>query len=170
MRRNSTLKRGLLATMLAVAVMGLALANPVAAGQGGTARPIEGTGTGTNIITFGLPTTIVVDEVADMSHLGATTIHLEGAVTPTVTGSVLSGTAIMVAANGDTLTLALSGTTTNTPTGAQGVVVGQIAGGTGRFESASGTITDNVVLTITSVTPTGVVAAVSSTFSGSISY
>src|SRR5262249_36279760 len=141
-----------------------------AAGQGGTALPIRGTSAGTNVTSFGVPTTFVVDEIGDVSHLGATATHVDGTLTPTATGTIVSGSATMVAANGDTLALALSGTTTNTATGAQGVVVGQIVGGTGRFVSATGTITDNVVLTITSASPTGVVATVSSTFSGSVSF
>ena len=162
--------------MLATTVVGLALAlaaaSPAGAEAGGTNRPIVGTGTGTNIITFGLPTTFVVDETADLSHIGNSMVHVEGLLTPIQGGALIKGNATVVAANGDTLTMTLAGSTANDPTGtvATGVVVGLVTGGTGRFEGAGGTITDHLVLTITSVNPSGIVAHVASSFSGEITY
>ena len=164
--------RRMLATTSVGLALALAAASPAIAEAGGTNRQVVGTGTGTNTITFGVPTTFVADETADLSHLGNSTVHIEGSLTPIPGGALVEGSATVVAANGNTLTMTLAGSTANDPTGtvAAGVVVGQVTGGTGRFEGASGTITDHVVLTITSVNPSGIVAHIASSFSGEISY
>jgi hypothetical protein len=152
-------------------VLALALAGTASATTGGVDRQIAGVGSGVNVATFGDPTTFVAEERADLSHLGSSTIHVEGTSTLTAEGAVvLAGNATIVAANGDELTSRLSGTGVMTATGLDATVVGEVVGGTGRFEDASGTLTDHVVLTITDYSPPTVTSAVASSFSGTISY
>jgi len=141
-----TLNRGLSpkAVALAGALLALAVLSPasVPANAGGTDLPIKGSGTGTISLNPGNGVfTGVVPGVS--SHLGNITVHIEGVGARAADGTFAgSGTATLVAANGDrvtgTITLsqtALSdGHTTTT-------VVLTITGGTGRFADAIGTLT-----------------------------
>lgn len=161
--------RALLAA-LAGLVLSLALVSPASGDASLPERQIEGTGSGITVTTFGFPTTFVGDERADLSHLGDSTLHVEGTSVLTETGVDLDGTATIVAANGDELRSTFSGSGEMTQTGLEATVVGEVTGGTGRFEDASGTITDHLVMTITDYGPSTVTSTVASLFSGTISY
>ena len=163
---------------LAALVLPLAVGSSASASSGGTDRPISGTGAGINVLTFGAgpaTATFEADEVATVSHLGESTIHVEGISVLSDTGQPqLSGTATLVAADGDELGASFTGS--GVVGGAGGAleitatVSGPITGGTGRFDDARGTITDRLVLVFTDVTPPVLVADVRSELRGTISY
>jgi hypothetical protein len=124
---------------LILAVGALAPAGALAK-AGGTDRPIKDTSSGTISVD---PATLAftADTTGRIAHLGRTTAHLEGVVTPTgpLTFTV-AGTTTAVAANGDKLFATFSGSGTNDGSGnSEGPEVTAITGGTGRFENASGT-------------------------------
>ena len=135
---RSTLKRG--SSRQAVALVGLVLALAVLspasalANAGGTDRPIEGSGSGTiSVNTLTGEFTGVVPGVS--SHLGDLTVHIEGVGARAADGTFAgSGTAKLVAANGDELTASITLTQTALPDGhTVTTVVVTITGGTGRF-------------------------------------
>ena len=141
-----TLKRG--ASRKAVALAGLVLALAVLspasalANAGGTDRPIKGAGTGT--ISLDPATGAFTGVVPGVSsHLGEITVHIEGVGAPAADGTFAgSGTATLVAANGDQVTGTITLTQTALPDGhTTTTVVLTITGGTGRFANASGTLT-----------------------------
>jgi hypothetical protein len=129
-RRAITL---LLVLSLALVVPGAALAS-----GGGTDRPLKGSMSGT--VSINLKTgDITGDEKGDTSHLGPSTLHLEGKVAPTAEAGTYAGTVAVtvVADNGDELT----GTAEVTTNGGTTTAVVEITGGTGRFADATGTLT-----------------------------
>ncbi|HEV8176124.1 MAG TPA: hypothetical protein VGP44_00405 [Gemmatimonadales bacterium] len=140
---GSTLKRGLspkaitlVGLVLAVAVLGPSAA---VAKKGGTDRPIKDHSSGTTVLDLGT-LAFVTDATGTTSHLGKTTTHLDGVVTPTGADTfTIAGSFVTVAANGDTLFGTFSGSGTIDAAGnSQGPVVTTYTGGTGRFEGASG--------------------------------
>lgn len=162
--------RGAIVAALAGLVLSVAAVSPASGTGESVDREIEGIGHGVVVTTYGEPTTFVGDERAELSHLGDSTIHVQGISTSTETGVELAGTAVIVAANGDELRSTFRGPGTMTPSGLEATVVGAVTGGTGRFEHASGTITDHVVLTVTDVSPPTVTANATSTLSGTVDY
>jgi len=134
--RKAIVIAGLILAVAAIAPVG-ALAK-----AGGTDRPIKDTSSGT--ISVDLATlTFTADTTGRIAHLGRSTAHLEGSVTPTGPLTfTTAGTVTVVAANGDKLFATFSGSGTNDGSGnTEGTQVTTITGGTGRFENASGTET-----------------------------
>ena len=143
---RSTLKRGspraaltLVSLVLAFAMLSAASAS---AKTGGTDIPIKGNGTGT--ISLDPETGAFTGDVPGVSSLlGKVDVQIAGVGARTANGTFAgSGTATIVAANGDKLT----GTITLTQEALPGghfitTVVVTITGGTGRFADASGTLT-----------------------------
>lgn len=123
-----------LAGVLALTVL---LAASVPASAGGSAVTITGHGTGT--IRLDTATGAFTGEESGVSsYLGKYTVHLQGRATLAADGTVTgTGTATIVAANGDQLT----GDFTVTGNGQTQRVVVTITGGTGRFANATGTLT-----------------------------
>jgi hypothetical protein len=143
---RSTLKRGpsRQAVALAGLVLALALLSPASAlaNTGGTDRPIKGSGTGT--ISLDPATGAFTGVVPGVSsHLGDITVHIEGVGARAADGTFAgSGTATLVAANGDQATGTITLTQTALPDGhTTTTVVLTITGGSGRFANASGTLT-----------------------------
>jgi hypothetical protein len=110
---------------------------PALANTGGTDRPMKASGSGT--LSVNPETGAFTGDATGVSrHLGNYTVHLEGTGAPTPGADFAgSGTATIVAADGDQLT----GTFTLTTTGHATTVVVTVTGGTGRFADASGTLT-----------------------------
>jgi hypothetical protein len=168
-KRGRTAGRAI-AAALAGLVLSVAAVSPASGTGESVDREIDGIGHGVVVTTYGVPTTFVGDERAELSHLGDSTLHVEGTSTLTETGVELAGTAVIVAANGDELRSTFRGPGTMTQTGVEATIVGVVTGGTGRFEHASGTITDHVVLTVTAVSLPNVTASATSTLSGTVEY
>jgi hypothetical protein len=106
---------------------------------GGTDRPIKDRSSGTTVVNVG-DLTFALDATGIASHLGRTTSHLDGALTPTGPSTFdIAGTSTVVAANGDELYGTFSGSGTSDAAGnSEGPVVVTFTGGTGRFKHASG--------------------------------
>ena len=124
--------------------LALAVLSPASAlaNAGGTDRPIKGAGTGT--ISLDPATGAFTGVVPGVSsHLGDMTVHIEGVGARAADGTFAgSGTATLVAANGDEVTGSITLTQTALPDGhTVTTVVVTITGGTGRFANASGTLT-----------------------------
>ena len=143
---RSTLERGFPRKAIALAGLVLAFAMLSAASAsadtGGTDRPIKGSGTGT--ISLNPVTGAFTGDVPGVSsHLGAVDVQIAGVGARNADGTFAgSGTATIVAADGDELT----GTITLTQEALPGgrfitTVVVTITGGSGRFADASGTLT-----------------------------
>jgi hypothetical protein len=143
---RATLIRGASRNVIALAgmVVVFAVLSPASAlaNAGGIDRPIKGAGTGTISLD---PATGAFTGVVPgtSSHLGDLTVHIEGVGTRTADGTFAgSGTATLVAANGDEITGSIDLTQTVLPDGhTVTTVVVTITGGTGRFANASGTLT-----------------------------
>jgi hypothetical protein len=138
MFRRRLLPIASLLVAMAVAAPGVAVGS-----KGGTDRPFKGTGSGTT--TANLATGVGTAEgTARLSHFGKSTYQLDVTFAPSGPNTFsLEGTAMLVAANGDTVFSTLTGTTTATGIGvgetAEQTVVFTITGGTGRLADASGT-------------------------------
>lgn len=172
---SSMLRRGF--PRMAVALAGLVLAfaalGPAAAvaKEGGTDRPFKDTESGTTIFNT-LTGSFVIDTTGIASHLGKTTGHFDGVVTVTGLNSfTVSGSSVMVAANGDKLFGTFSGTGTIDAAGnSQGPVVLTFTGGTGRFENASGSESGTFSQVFTSTNGTTLTFAFHASLTGTISY
>ena len=123
-----------LAGVLALIAL-LAAAAPASAG--GSAMTVNGQGTG--VIRLDPATGAFTGEESGVSsYLGKYTVRLQGVGSGSADGTFTgSGTATIVAANGDQLT----GSFTVTGRGDTNRVVVTITGGTGRFANATGTLT-----------------------------
>ena len=162
------LRRVILISGLMLAVVAM---NPAAAigTSNGTDRPLKGTTTTTTTVSLitGVGTSVGSGQ---LSHLGAVTSsdQLQFALVGP-NGFSLTGTATIVAANGDELFTTVSGTGTLGPP-VQNMVVNTITGGTGRFADASGTFTTMGVSTSSSIVGSIETVTIASTFTGTISY
>ena len=143
---TQTLNRGSSRNVITLAglVVALAVLSPASAlaNAGGTDRPIKGAGTGT--ISLEPATGAFTGVVPGVSsHLGDITVHIEGVGARAADGTFAgSGTATLVAANGDEVTGSITLSQTALPDGhTVTTVVVTITGGTGRFAGASGTLT-----------------------------
>jgi hypothetical protein len=101
--------------------------------------PLKGTFASSSIITVNFPVVHAsTDGVGQLTHFGRTTFHSE--IDILIGLQTVTGTATFTAANGDTLTVIVSGTAT--PPNAQGMsdlaLTDTLIGGTGRFTNASG--------------------------------
>ena len=142
---------------------------PAMGAANGTDRPLTGTGTATTTVnlTTGAGTSV---GSGPLSHLGAVTSsdQLQFALVGP-NGFSFTGTATIVAANGDELFTTVSGTGTLGPP-VQNMVVNTITGGTGRFADASGTFTTVGVSTSSSIVGSIETVTIDSSFTGTISY
>jgi hypothetical protein len=135
----------------------------------GTERPLSGTGRTTTTINLvtGEGTNV---SSGRLSHLGATTgsvVEQFALVGPN--GFSFTGTGTIVAANGDKLFTAISGTGTFGPP-VQSTTITRITGGTGRFADASGTFTTAGHSTVVSIVGSIETVASTGTTIGTISY
>jgi hypothetical protein len=148
---------------LALAVAALSPASSPAA-AGGSDRPVKGSVSGIDSIDVSMlpidgTLTLEANVSGVMSHLGRTTAHLkgDGALTPQRTVAA-SGTATVVAANGDQLTgtFTLAGPGPSNPPKVHDVAIEiTIKGGSGRFSDATG-----VLNSTQRVTPLGLVGTI----------
>lgn len=153
-------------------VLALAATSPSAAlaAAHGTDRPLTGTniGTGTLDPDTGVQT---VSFSGHLSHLGADTGDADLTLTFTSASTfTYTGTRTFVAANGDEVFSAVTGSGTSTPPAAESTETDTITGGTGRFAGATGTYTNTVSSVIVSVTDTTVTTRVTAAVQGQISY
>jgi hypothetical protein len=119
---------------MALGLVGALVALPATGATGavgGTDRPFDGSGKARLIITDAQAGTFVIRGRAIVNHLGVVKVRGEG----TISGNNLSFTSKLVAANGDKLKTASTGTFA-----ADGTFVNSdtVTGGTGRFVGASG--------------------------------
>jgi hypothetical protein len=138
--------------------------------QGGSDRPIHGSGT--TLETVDLATGVGSGEgSATVSHLGKGTFSDSFTATfPSSTTVAINATDTFTAANGDQFFATFTGT--GTLTGTTAVVTGvlTITGGTGRFEDASGTLTGTFSTETVSLVGTTLVNRNTFTVDGRISY
>jgi hypothetical protein len=149
-----------------------ALSPPAALGKAkGTVRPLSGTGSSTTSIDLATGTGSVAGSFR-LSHLG------RFAFTNDITSFKVTGpdtfsltlTAILVAAKGDRLCTAATGTGTLTPTGSETTLVSTITGGTGRFARARGTLTSKISSAIVPTIGTSFTTRDTETHKGQIRY
>jgi hypothetical protein len=129
---------------LVLAIAALAPASALAK-KGGTDRPVKGKVSGGAV--FCPSGEAVANHSGVATHFGKLTFHAEGSFTPTGPISFFGeGTASLVAANGDELTMTWTDEAvikfdeSGEGIGHIGMIVLTITGGTGRFADASGTI------------------------------
>lgn len=164
--------------LILMSLLALAVVTPSAAvaAQGGTDRPLKGTGSGTLTFDFATsPIPATAEGTAHFSHLGKSTYTQDFRITATgLTTYALAGTETIVAANGDMLFATSTGAGENPV-----FVVGQtfetplvftITGGTGRFAGASGTQTATFTTVIDSIAGTTIASSQTFTRQGTISY
>ena len=161
------------AIMIAGLVLALGVLAPATAlgKAGGTDRPAQGSGSGTTVLE--IPSlAFVTDGTATVSHLGQTTVHIDGQVTPTGPSTfTIAGPITLTAANGDQVFGDFSGSGTNVASGGStGTTATTITGGTGRFTGASGSVSGPFTQTPISTSATTATFATGFSFSGTISY
>jgi hypothetical protein len=149
-----------------------ALSPPAALGNAkSTARPMSGTSSSTTTVDLATGTGSVAGS-GRLSHYGRFTF------TNDITSFTLTGpdtfsltlTAVLVAANGDKVCTAATGTGTLTPTGSDTTLVSRITGGTGRFVRASGTMTSRISSAIVSTLGTSLTTSDTESHKGRIRY
>lgn len=161
------------AIMIAALVLALGVLAPATAlgKAGGTDRPIQGNGSGTTVVDLGT-LAFVTDGTGTVSHLGQTTVHIDGVLTPTGPSTfTVAGPLTLTAANGDQLFGDFSGSGTNVASGGStGTTATTITGGTGRFTGASGSVSGPFTQTPISMSATTATFATTFSLSGTISY
>jgi hypothetical protein len=149
-----------------------ALSPSVALGKAkGTSLTVSGTSTSTTTLDLATGTGSVAG-AGRLSHLGKFTF------TNDITSFTLIGsdtfrltlTAIFVAADGDKVCTAATGTGSLTATGSETTLVSKVIGGTGRFARASGTLTSKISSEIVSTAGTTLTLRDSETHEGRIRY
>jgi hypothetical protein len=174
MRGNRTTGCRLAVTTGLLLALAVVAAGPAVAKQGGTDRPVKGSGAGTAVIDLATGTATATN-TAHISHLGRSTFVEHFTVTPTGPTTITdTGTATFVAANGDRLFTSFTGvgSISAVAVGATGQVTHTytVTGGTGRFAGATGTLTAEVQTQFISlVGPTSIVSG-DITLAGTISY
>jgi hypothetical protein len=111
---------------------------PAFAAVNGTDRPLNGSGSGTGVLTLtgGVPTGSTIDGTTIQSHLGLSAFHTVNVITGPTTADT---TTTYVLPNGDTVTFSGTSTTVFTgPTTFTFTAPFTVTGGTGRFAGASG--------------------------------
>ena len=162
-----------LLTLMTVLALVIVAPEVATAKAGGTDRPLTGEGSGTATFDVGsVPFPGTATGTGNLSHLGAGTYSREFVILPGANGTFsIAGTATFVAANGDALFSAFTGSGQNTSATTSEVTAHSIiTGGTGRFDGATGTFDARVVTQITSVVGTTVTANQTNTLEGTISY
>jgi hypothetical protein len=163
------------ATLLIGLALALAALSPASAmaKAGGSDRPLKGSGSAIATADVSTPTFEVTNEgSAKVTHLGKTTLSSDYTFTSGAGGTfTVAGTTEFVAANGDRLFTAFTGSGRATSaTTSVARLHSTITGGTGRFEGASGSFTTRVLTETTSVVGTTVTATQTFTSHGHISY
>ena len=146
--------------MMVAAALAVSLANPAAAAD---QVPFKGRLQGTVTVMPLVPpfASVLAEGTGNASHLGRFTWEFPHVVNQAL--RVGSGTYVFMAANGDTLTVQVTGTATLLAPGVLATTEsGPITGGTGRFAGATGTITTQRTFFMALGTTTG-------TFEGTIS-
>ena len=142
--------------LVLISVLALVVVAPevAAAKAGGTDRPWKGSLSGpVTIDTSTVPFQATSEGTGTVAHLGKVTYRVDFTITPEADGTfTLAGTVEFVAANGDQVFTAFTGSAqpTGPVAGTTATTNATITGGTGRFEGASGSITSTVVTQITS--------------------
>jgi hypothetical protein len=169
-RRIIILASVVLAVLAGVAAAVTALIPSSAPAAHVTARPLTGTGAGT--MTLNLATGAATAEfTGHLSPLGAETGRDNDTVTLTGPDTfTYTGTRIFVAANGDKLFSAITGTGTFTRTTAHSTETDTITGGTGPFARARGTYTDTISSVVVSATATSQTSRFTAAAQGQIRY
>ena len=161
------------AIMIAGLVLALGVLAPATAlgKAGGTDRPVQGNGSGTTVLDVAT-LTFVTDSPSVISHVGRSTLHIDGVVTPTGPGTfTLAGSLTLTAANGDQQFGDFSGSGMNDGSGGStGTTATTITGGTGRFTGASGSVSGPFTQTPISMSATTATFATTFSLSGTISY
>jgi hypothetical protein len=137
----------------------------------GMDRPLSGTSSSTTTVDLATGTGSVAGS-GQLSHYGRFTFTND-IRSFTLTGPdtfSLTLTAIVVAANGDKVCTAATGTGTLTPAGSEATLVSTITGGTGRFAGASGTLTSKISSGTVSALGTSLTTRDTETHKGRISY
>jgi hypothetical protein len=156
-----------------LALLAVAALSPAAAlGKAkGTDRPLSGTSSSTTTVDLATGTGSV-EGSGQLSRIGRFTFTND-IRSFTLTGPdtfSLTLTAIVVAANGDKICTAATGTGTLTPTGSETTLVSTITGGTGRFARASGTLTSEISSVTASTLGSSLTNRDTETHKGRISY
>jgi hypothetical protein len=162
------LTRRVLLSSLTVAIV--ATSSAAAAGNP-AGRPVQGTRTTTT--TLDLSTGVGTSTTSgDLSHVGAFTGQATEQFIPTsATTFTFTGTATLVAANGDELFASFAGSAAVTSaTTSTGTNTYTILGGTGRFAGASGTLTETINSTVVSIIGTTQTSDDTASIRGTISY
>ena len=161
------------AIMITGLVLALGVLAPATAlgNAGGTDRPVQGNGSGTTVLDFAT-LTFVTDSTSVVSHVGRSTVHIDGVVTPTGPSTfTLAGSFTLTAANGDQQFGDFSGSGMNDGSGGStGTTATTITGGTGRFTGASGSVSGPFTQTPISMSATTSTFATTFSLSGTISY
>jgi hypothetical protein len=161
------------AIMITGLVLALGVLVPVTAlgKPGGTDRPVHGNGSGTTVVDLGT-LAFALDSTSVVSHVGQSTLHIDGVITPTGPSTfTVAGPLTLTAANGDQLFGDFSGSGTNVASGGStGTTATTITGGTGRFTGASGSVSGPFTQTPISMSATTATFATTFSLSGTISY
>jgi hypothetical protein len=161
--------------LVLVSVLALVVVAPevAAAKAGGTDRPWKGSLSGTATLDAStVPSPVTAEGTGTVAHLGKVTYSIDFTLTPEADGTfTLAGTAEFVAANGDQVFTAFTGSSQPTGPGTtEATTNATITGGTGRFEGASGSITATMVTQVTSLVGTTSTADQTLRQRGTISY
>ena len=161
--------------LVLMSVLALVVVAPevAVAKAGGTERPLKGSGSGTTTFDVAsVPFPASGEGTATLSHLGTASYSLNYVILPGAPGTFsVAGTGTFVAANGDELSVAFTGSGHDTSAATSETMVHVIVtGGTGRFQGADGTLTGTVITTTTSIVGTTVTADQTLTLDGSFSY
>ena len=170
-RRLILLASVILVLLAGVALTVTALLSPSAAPTAhGTSRPLTGTGTGTMTLNL-LTGAATADFSGHLSSLGAETGTDDLTFAPTSASTfTYTGTRTFVAADGDKLFSAVTGSGTFTRTTARSTETDIITGGTGRFAGASGRYKETVSSVVVSVTTNSQTSRVTAVAHGQIRY
>jgi hypothetical protein len=145
------------------------LGAPLQAGADSASRPIEGR---LDQTTVAVGTSVTSSGTSVVSHLGRGSGEADFTISFGANQLLLSGTGVLIAANGDRLETTFTGTADLlTGVGSTGsfTLLSTITGGTGRFSDASGSFVTRGTNTVLSVGSQVVVRSVS-TLDGRISY
>ena len=168
MVRRMFLVNSILATIAIAPATALGAAN-------GTDLPVMGTIAGvasTDIATTpAVGTTQLSGQISQLGEVTATSDFLFTPLGgPPVIPFDLTGTATLVAANGDQLFGTYTGTGVNNAGGSTGSNLVTITGGTGRFTGATGTVTETYTADTTSLVGAILSGPITLTLQGRISY
>jgi hypothetical protein len=144
------------------------------AAAGATDVPFRGSFSGTTTATRGTPNTGSSNGTLSATYLGRGTYSFDWTGVVSGTSNSITGTLTFVAANGDALSAAVTGTGPLFPpvVGASGAFdfTLTISGGTGRFSDASGTLRATGTTEVTSLGTTSFTTADVGSLSGQISF